>query len=464
MESHGREKDGLGRLWPFVAGIVAGAAGAVLADALFNRRGLDVRLVKGSREDPEVPAVLVPGILGSELLRPDGTEVWLNMGNAVGSHDLSLPFRIPLSDSRDDLVPGGLLGVDAVLPRLFGFTEYADILDLFEEAGFRRTQEGGPGGTFHVFTYDWRRDLVESAQRLHETLETLADARGDRDVRFNVVGHSMGGLVARYYLRYGTAEPAPDAPVTWAGARRIRHLVVVATPNAGSIPALDTILNGTRVGFSHTTLATSVVAAMPAIYQLLPPAGAPALLDHRAAPLPADLHDVATWERFGWGPFGPAKRRAGDVPEKNGDLEAHRAYLAATLARARAFHDALARRPTTPCPSKVILLGGDCLPTLTRCVVPEKRGGSPRFEPWTREESEGMYEAGDGRVPRSSVLAAHLPGADEAETGSGLAEVRQAFFGAADHHGIYGEPTFQSVLLRLLLKPARKPVPAVVHG
>jgi hypothetical protein len=64
-----------------------------------------------------------------------------------------------------------------------------------------------------------------------------------------------------------------------------------------------------------------------------------------------------------------------------------------------------------------------------------------------------MFEAGDGRVTRASVLASQLPGAAENVFGSGIPEISHAFFGAADHHGIYDEPTFQSVLLRLLLAP-----------
>jgi hypothetical protein len=67
-----------------------------------------------------------------------------------------------------------------------------------------------------------------------------------------------------------------------------------------------------------------------------------------------------------------------------------------------------------------------------------------------------MMEAGDGRVTRVSVLAAHLPEAGGADMGSGLPELSHAYFGSADHHGIYGEPTFQSVLLRALLRTARR--------
>jgi hypothetical protein len=231
----------------------------------------------------------------------------------------------------------------------------------------------------------------------------------------------------------------------------------VAVPNAGGIPALDAILNGNRVGLSYSTLAAGVVSRMPSIYQLLPPAGAAALIDHRVQPLDADLHDLATWERFGWGPFrpSPARRRDDPVPALK-DPESQKAFLDAVLRRARDFHHALVRKPETPCPARVVVLGGDCLPTLACALVPEKRGVTPRFEPLTSAESHAMCDAGDGRVTRASALASHLPGAEDAETGSGLPEVSLAFFGSADHHGIYREPTFQSILLRILLRPPRR--------
>src|SRR5262245_13827682 len=126
------------RVWPFLAGVLAGGAGAVLAASILPRRRLDPKLIRASLQDPSLPGtVIVPGILGSQLLRPDGTEAWLNLGNAIGYHDLELPRTLPLAASRDDLVPGPLLGTDAVLPRVFGFTEYADVIELLEDAGFR---------------------------------------------------------------------------------------------------------------------------------------------------------------------------------------------------------------------------------------------------------------------------------------------------------------------------------------
>ncbi len=391
------------------------------------------------------PIVLVPGILGSGLVRPDGAQVWLNAGNAFGSHDLSLPEVLPLDARRDNLVPRGLLGVDAVLPRLFGFTEYADLVALLERAGLSRNR-GGPG-TYHVFTYDWRQDLVRSAGELGAALDVLA---GTTDLRFNIVAHSMGGLVARYFLRYGGAEPG--GPVTWAGARRIARLLLVATPNAGSIPSLDAILNGNRVGFSSTTLAATVIAGMPSIYTLLPPSGVPAVLDSSGKPLAVDLHDPSFWREERLGPFGPQRRTTDD---KTPDLDARRCFVEAALRRARAFHLALAQPAPSACPVPVYLIGGDCLPTLGRCVLQRQPATLVRFEPRTQAEADLMFEAGDGRVTRASALAAHLAGADAGETGTALSEISHVFFGHADHHGIYGEPTFQSILLRILLRPAR---------
>ena len=330
-----------------------------------------------------------------------------------------------------------------MLPRLFGFAEYADLLDLLHDAGFAPFPTGPPP-LRHVFAYDWRQDLAASARKLGEELDALAEALGDPQARFNVIGHSMGGLLARHYLRYGGEAPAPSGPVTWAGARRVETLVLVATPNAGSIPALDAILNGNRVGLSTTTLAASVISRMPSIYHLLPPRGVPALVDGHLRPLHADLHDVETWRGFGWGPF---RTRARD--------ERHQEFVAKALARVRGFYEALSRPPESPCPVRVLLLGGDCLPTPARAVVRPHAAAGPRFEPHSRAEADAMYDAGDGRVTRASVLACHLPGAEESEYGCGIPEVSQVFLGAADHHGIYGDPTFQSVLMRMLHRPAR---------
>ena len=61
------------------------------------------RLVRAlSRGREAVPLVVVPGLMGSQLLRPDGTQAWLNLGNALGlSHTVTM--GIVSATGRDQL-------------------------------------------------------------------------------------------------------------------------------------------------------------------------------------------------------------------------------------------------------------------------------------------------------------------------------------------------------------------------
>ncbi|MCU0241615.1 MAG: hypothetical protein MUF51_04250 [Vicinamibacteria bacterium] len=421
----------------------------LLYQALRPGPRLDRRIVRSHATHHEIPPVVfIPGILGSSLLRPDGSEVWLNFGNTIGFHDLGLR----LDRQEDDLIPGPLIGTQELLPRIFGFREYADFLAILARAGFCALRTAPAAARpYHIFAYDWRYDLMRAVRRLDAVLTGLAELRRDTRTRFTLVAHSMGGLIARYYIRHGTREADAQTPVTWAGAERIERLIQVATPNAGSISALESILNGTPVGLSHSTLAAEVVALMPSIYHLLPPRGTETLLDSRHQNLDVDLHDIATWERFGWGPFTTAQKAG---RERKGDREAERQFLSDVLRRVAAFHGALSSVPQTDCPVRVDLLGGDCLPTPARAIVPDRPGESPRFTIEKAGDAELLCKPGDGRVTRCSALAAHLPGADEALGESGLAEIRSAFFGAADHHGLYSDPAYENLLLRLILRPA----------
>lgn len=75
------------------------------------------------------------------------------------------------------------------------------------------------------FDYDRRRSLDESAVRFGRFLKQLARfIKAYRPyrapLRFDVVAHSMGGLLLRYFLRYGTQYLAYDGRpprLTWRG-------------------------------------------------------------------------------------------------------------------------------------------------------------------------------------------------------------------------------------------------------
>src|SRR5262249_46835451 len=81
-----------------------------------------------------------------------------------------------------------------------------------------------------AFPYDWRLDIREVARQLKEQIDATLAA----GTNFSMVGHSLGGLVARSYL-----QQFPDQ------AGRVQRFIMLGTPNYGSytIPALYNGLN-----------------------------------------------------------------------------------------------------------------------------------------------------------------------------------------------------------------------------
>lgn len=72
----------------------------------------------------------------------------------------------------------------------------------------------------HIFLYDWRQKIDLTAPKLAEFINPKIDtAAGER---IDLVGHSLGGLVARSYFQlYGSDN-------------RIEHLLTVGTPHGGT--------------------------------------------------------------------------------------------------------------------------------------------------------------------------------------------------------------------------------------
>ena len=208
------------------------------------------------------------------------------------------------------------------------------------------------------------------------------------------------------------------------------------------------------MGLSYTTLAAPVIARMPAVYELLPPQGVPCLVDHDLQPLAADLHDVETWRRFGWGPFAPAAvRRLSGLEEERERGVQPRSWPRCWRGRA-ALHRALARAPEHALPhARADAWAATACRRWRARVVPEKQGRAPRFEPRNRTEADAMYRG--RRRPRDAGQRPRLAPAtaeDDPER-CGIPEASRIVIGSADHHGIYREATFQSIVLRALLRP-----------
>ena len=120
-------------------------------------------------------------------------------------------------------------------------------------------------GTDHFtcfqFDYDWRQDIAANAESLEEF---IAERRAfvqkkykeefgieNAPVKFDIVAHSMGSLLSRYYLRYGAQSLPSDGglpELNWAGAQDIERAILVAPPNAGSLEAFGQLLDGFNTG------------------------------------------------------------------------------------------------------------------------------------------------------------------------------------------------------------------------
>jgi pimeloyl-ACP methyl ester carboxylesterase len=111
-----------------------------------------------------------------------------------------------------------------------------------------------------VVPYDFRHCIEQAAERLDAVVRARLDDVDEaaRAARVIVVAHSMGGLVARYWL-------GPLGRWAWC-----RALITVGTPHRGASKALDWLVNGVRLCGVRLGGPSRLVWDWPAVAQLLP--------------------------------------------------------------------------------------------------------------------------------------------------------------------------------------------------
>jgi alpha-beta hydrolase superfamily lysophospholipase len=71
--------------------------------------------------------------------------------------------------------------------------------------GYVLTTPGTPTDThqrhYYRFVYDWRQDNAKSAAALDQLVNQIRIDHQKPDLQVDVVAHSMGGLLTRYWLR-----------------------------------------------------------------------------------------------------------------------------------------------------------------------------------------------------------------------------------------------------------------------
>lgn len=421
------------------------------------------------------PVIVIPGLVGSRLEdQASGKVVWGAFGGK--GIDIRQPadqrlFALPMDPTadfaalRDSVQPTGVL--DSIQVRLAGLPlqlkAYYEILKTlgiggYRDASIKDIDYGEEHFTCFQFAYDWRRDNVENAQRLAAFIEAKRayveaerrkiDPNYDRPVKFDLIAHSMGGVLSRYYLRYGDQDLPADGSlpeVTWAGARSVEKLVIIGTPNAGALEAVIQLIEGRKFGPTPRYQPT-LLATFPSGYQLLPRTRHQLVVDDAGQAV--DLMDVNVWRHYRWGIFDPSQDDVlaallPDVPLRSDRLDIAENHVRKSLERARHFQAALDLPAQPPVGTRLVLFAGDSVPTDRKAVAQTGRVVMTETAP------------GDGKVLRSSALMDERIGQEWTPMLRSPIVWSDVNFLFDRHLGLTQNPLFTDNLLYLLLESPR---------
>lgn len=438
------------------------------------------------------PIIVIPGILGSRLTeQATGMRVWgafngmsVDPSTAEGAELLALPIHneedctdgdpCSLKDQRDTVTSDGVL--DEIKLDIFGLPvgiqAYHNILTTLGAGGYR-DQSIGLGnidyGSAHFtcfqFDYDWRRDNVENAKRLAQFITAKkAFVRKEYkkrfgidndDIKFDIVAHSMGGLISRYFLRYGgqDIDEVSDGDVPWTGSDDVERIIMVGTPNAGSVSSYVELVKGFDAGKPVLPFYPStILGTYPSLYQLLPRPRHKSITWDGDGDRAVDIYDPKLWDKYGWGLASKSSENTrlleSILPNVATPEERRKVALAQqtlVLKRAKRFHELIDKPAIPPEGVELFLVAGDAVDTLS----------SIKLDPVTGKIKEREYYAGDGTVLRTSALMDERLGQGWTPKLQSPISWSSILFMAADHLGLTQDPSFENNVLYWLLEDQR---------
>jgi pimeloyl-ACP methyl ester carboxylesterase len=209
---------------------------------------------RASRKARLGKVVLLHGIMGSELdvrRKGDVDRVWLHLWRI---------FRGRMADLEMDAAGGpASSGVEVTAVEQNRTYYLRLLLELAEE------WDAIP------FAYDWREDLSKSAERLGRVLAEFGQGEP-----VHLVAHSLGGLVARMFIRMD--PPGWHSMRAQSGKGSGGRLVMLGTPNRGSY-TIPLVLTGGEKQVRMLAFLDSrhrledicrIVGTFPGTYQMLP--------------------------------------------------------------------------------------------------------------------------------------------------------------------------------------------------
>ena len=429
------------------------------------------------------PLIVVHGFLGSSLVASQtGDNLW---GEFRGLDLLTVSdekmralahpmgYNKLLKDLNNNTVPDDIL--ETVNVSCLGFSvkiaAYKNLIDALERVGFQAEGRTLPKNkhfySLFQFAYDWRRDLAENATKLDMFIETKRNylqqkykrlyGIEDFDVQFDIIGHSMGGLLSRYYLRYGTQDLPEDGlspKLDWYGSKNINRLILAGTPNAGYLDTFLEMLQGG--GLQPFPLAT--LGTLPTYYQMLPAPQTKSIVysDNNE---PVDVFDPEVWKRMKWGIVNPDEDNTLKILLPSINTKEERAkiaydHLEKCLKRAKQFIAAMGTKAFPPDDVLLLLVFGKGFKTSRRAFINRETG----------EIEKISYSSGDGKVLASSALW------DERAGGRWTFSLRSPIDWnyllnlRAAHMGIFDAPVFEDNILLLLSMIETKKKKNILNG
>jgi pimeloyl-ACP methyl ester carboxylesterase len=405
--------------------------------------------------DNASPIIIIPGLMGSTLVNEKGEEVWpKSAGNLAFSRFDDLAGDI----GHDGIVPGRLFDSMA------GIDFYATLQRTLEKVGhYEKSQAGNPVSPmmknkrrYYVFLYDWRKSNFEAVNDLHVLIDKIRSDYRNPALKVDIIAHSNGGLIARYYLQYGPQAPKQRAnPKPWQeGSARIRRIAMLGTPNLGSVISVSRLYQGFRFGLR--TIPPQILSSFATPFETLPSPKSAVFIDNNGTTVDLDIYDPQLWQRNEWSVFDPEIRK--QVRENSSNPDAELAKLdgrfISNLQQAKDFQQALSV-PLLKSSAEIALFGGDCKLTNSRAVV-ENDGGKLKlaFEDdqiKDRKKSvdyaQWLMAPGDGLVTRESQLAQAANMYLNAKLSSDLFPIKQTTFFCESHEMLTGNAYFQNNLL-----------------
>jgi len=369
------------------------------------------------------PVILIHGFFGSNLIHKDsGVNLWGNFDitETVNvppekMNKIAHPMELgkPINEIEHQIEVAGLL--EEINIQMMGFPvklpAYKDMVDILIKGGFHpenyEMEDTKNFNSLFLFAYDWRCDMVQNAKKLHtfikekrlyiqEQYEKLYGLK-NYDVQFDVIAHSMGGLISRYFLRYGSQDLPTDGSMpnlNWSGAEVIDRMILLGTPNAGYLDTLLELLHGSPIQPYPPT----VLGTLPSYYQMFPPSETQSIIfkDNAQA---IDIFDIKLWIKMNWGLADVSKDEVlqhimPDIRSKEKRREIALDHLKKCLCRAKQFIKAMSI-PAQP--SEKVSMHAVCgtgIKTTRKAEVNSKTG----------EVEVSEYGTGDGKILLTSVL------------------------------------------------------------